>query len=460
MFEWHELSDNPPEGMEKDWQYFDSLAQSTGSNGNGRSSSANIMQSILSKEAQEVDMSMYNQVAAELSQKSSKAGPGSKAGPETNARSKSKLSKAVSPKGKDKDVKKDIKKEKLTGKALKEAREKEAKLAAAASKKDKANAKAKNGASGAKALGSQPLPVPMKAKKGGAGASSAGREAAARKMNSGSGSGNQGASTYSQQRQQQGPGSQSPLDKFRSAMNGTGTGTGTGTGKISNLMQHSPNYPKGGPGGHSQSPSNGSARSMSPGSHYQMMMKSGLNSSRFDRLAQNINTGGGMGHPGMGGMRMDPRMMNKGMVYPGMGMGGLVPVPFSFGEQGRGIGGYQGVPIGMAGPHPQMGPGPAFSIGSGAVGLENPSADGGNLPTLPIDENQARLRKAAGYVGAYSPEARKARLQAFFDKRHKRVWMKKVKYDVRKNFADSRLRVKGRFVKKEDEEMMRELLKI
>jgi hypothetical protein len=43
-------------------------------------------------------------------------------------------------------------------------------------------------------------------------------------------------------------------------------------------------------------------------------------------------------------------------------------------------------------------------------------------------------------------------------KRHKRIWTKRVKYDVRKNFADSRLRVKGRFVKKEDEELLRELL--
>ena len=33
-----------------------------------------------------------------------------------------------------------------------------------------------------------------------------------------------------------------------------------------------------------------------------------------------------------------------------------------------------------------------------------------------------------------------------------------MKYDVRKNFADSRLRVKGRFVKKEDEELLRELM--
>ena len=44
---------------------------------------------------------------------------------------------------------------------------------------------------------------------------------------------------------------------------------------------------------------------------------------------------------------------------------------------------------------------------------------------------------------------------SFYEKRKQRVWTKKVKYDVRKNFADSRLRVKGRFVKKEDEEWIR-----
>ena len=46
----------------------------------------------------------------------------------------------------------------------------------------------------------------------------------------------------------------------------------------------------------------------------------------------------------------------------------------------------------------------------------------------------------------------------YLEKRGKRVWTKKVKYDVRKNFADSRLRVKGRFVKKEDEALLRELI--
>jgi hypothetical protein len=56
-----------------------------------------------------------------------------------------------------------------------------------------------------------------------------------------------------------------------------------------------------------------------------------------------------------------------------------------------------------------------------------------------------------GYIGIYSPEDRKDRIKRFIDKRKLRMWTKKVKYDVRKNFADSRVRVKGRFVKKGDD---------
>ena len=63
-------------------------------------------------------------------------------------------------------------------------------------------------------------------------------------------------------------------------------------------------------------------------------------------------------------------------------------------------------------------------------------------------------------VGSYGPDDRRKRIGRFLEKRQKRVWTKKVKYDVRKNFADSRMRVKGRFVKKEDEELLRDLMSI
>lgn len=71
-----------------------------------------------------------------------------------------------------------------------------------------------------------------------------------------------------------------------------------------------------------------------------------------------------------------------------------------------------------------------------------------------------QVERPEGWVGAYSPESRKMRIERFLAKRDHRVWTKKVKYDVRKNFADSRLRVKGRFVKKEDELLMRDLISL
>eukprot|EP00980_Cylindrotheca_fusiformis_P017609 scaffold5517_cov135-Cylindrotheca_fusiformis.AAC.39 len=71
-----------------------------------------------------------------------------------------------------------------------------------------------------------------------------------------------------------------------------------------------------------------------------------------------------------------------------------------------------------------------------------------------------QVERPDGWIGAYSPESRKVRIDRFLEKRNHRVWTKTVKYDVRKNFADSRLRVKGRFVKKEDELLMRELMSL
>ena len=52
-------------------------------------------------------------------------------------------------------------------------------------------------------------------------------------------------------------------------------------------------------------------------------------------------------------------------------------------------------------------------------------------------------------LGSYTPEERRRRIERFLEKRKLRVWTKRVKYDVRKNFADSRVRVRGRFVKKD-----------
>ncbi|KAG7349322.1 CCT motif-containing protein [Nitzschia inconspicua] len=83
-----------------------------------------------------------------------------------------------------------------------------------------------------------------------------------------------------------------------------------------------------------------------------------------------------------------------------------------------------------------------------------------NLNVSLDDDGLMHVERPEGWIGAYSPESRKVRIARFMEKRNHRVWTKTVKYDVRKNFADSRLRVKGRFVKKEDELLMRELMSL
>jgi len=60
------------------------------------------------------------------------------------------------------------------------------------------------------------------------------------------------------------------------------------------------------------------------------------------------------------------------------------------------------------------------------------------------------LLNKGGRIGIYLPEERKARFAKFHSKRKIRIWRKRIKYDCRKKLADSRPRVKGRFVKRSD----------
>mmetsp|Transcript_23441 Transcript_23441/g.38293 ORF Transcript_23441/g.38293 Transcript_23441/m.38293 type:complete len:727 (-) Transcript_23441:689-2869(-) len=107
------------------------------------------------------------------------------------------------------------------------------------------------------------------------------------------------------------------------------------------------------------------------------------------------------------------------------------------------------------------------SIGDDGENKEAPSSGQGRPrsmsdPNLSVgidNHGLLHVNGPEGWVGAYSPNSRQLRIHRFLEKRNHRVWVKKVKYDVRKNLADSRLRVKGRFVKK-DEMLMRELMSL
>ncbi|EKU22880.1 hypothetical protein NGA_0445710, partial [Nannochloropsis gaditana CCMP526] len=52
-----------------------------------------------------------------------------------------------------------------------------------------------------------------------------------------------------------------------------------------------------------------------------------------------------------------------------------------------------------------------------------------------------------GRIGIYTRDERDAIIARFREKRQRRVWKKKIRYSCRKNLADKRVRVKGRFVK-------------
>lgn len=52
-------------------------------------------------------------------------------------------------------------------------------------------------------------------------------------------------------------------------------------------------------------------------------------------------------------------------------------------------------------------------------------------------------------VGTLDISERRKKIQRYLEKRQKRIWQKKISYDCRKKVADKRLRVKGRFVTRE-----------
>ena len=59
-----------------------------------------------------------------------------------------------------------------------------------------------------------------------------------------------------------------------------------------------------------------------------------------------------------------------------------------------------------------------------------------------------------GLIGAYTLEERRKKLERYLAKRSRRVWDRNVRYQCRKNIAVNRLRVRGRFISREEEESL------
>jgi len=64
-----------------------------------------------------------------------------------------------------------------------------------------------------------------------------------------------------------------------------------------------------------------------------------------------------------------------------------------------------------------------------------------------ISEKYSDIYNKNGRIGIYTREERDTIINRYHEKRKRRVWKKKIRYHCRKNLADRRERVKGRFVK-------------
>ena len=72
----------------------------------------------------------------------------------------------------------------------------------------------------------------------------------------------------------------------------------------------------------------------------------------------------------------------------------------------------------------------------------------GRAETIACDGDEDGRPINVKMIGIYTVEERRLRIARFMAKRKQRVWVKKIKYEVRRNFAETRVRVKGRFVGK------------
>lgn len=79
---------------------------------------------------------------------------------------------------------------------------------------------------------------------------------------------------------------------------------------------------------------------------------------------------------------------------------------------------------------------------------DNCGLEKGVMPLPHSLEKYKEIYNKNGRIGIYTPAERAAIIAKFNSKRSKRVWNKKIRYNCRKNLADRRMRVKGRFVKR------------
>ena len=67
------------------------------------------------------------------------------------------------------------------------------------------------------------------------------------------------------------------------------------------------------------------------------------------------------------------------------------------------------------------------------------------------NDEQELPSSVTGRIGAYTLKERRKKLERYLEKRTRRIWDRNVRYQCRKNIAVNRLRVRGRFISREEE---------
>lgn len=69
---------------------------------------------------------------------------------------------------------------------------------------------------------------------------------------------------------------------------------------------------------------------------------------------------------------------------------------------------------------------------------------------LKFSESDLRISCGRKQIGKLTYEERQSKIDRYRAKRNLRVWKKRISYSCRKRVADKRIRIKGRFVSKEE----------
>jgi len=70
-------------------------------------------------------------------------------------------------------------------------------------------------------------------------------------------------------------------------------------------------------------------------------------------------------------------------------------------------------------------------------------------PASPQSRAKPQLKQQPLKIGTLTYEERRNKIRNFLEKRNRRKFVKRISYDCRKRVADKRIRIKGRFVTKE-----------